>query len=55
MPEVSFEIHVQVQDQQGLSATSLVRIEVVFVTEDAVFNSGSVRINGESFVLFVIL
>lgn len=46
VPEVSFEIKVEVKDMDGLTRTSTVRIEVVFIEEDAVYNSGSVRITG---------
>ncbi|XP_052798901.1 neural-cadherin-like [Mya arenaria] len=49
VPEMSFSIKVSVQDQTTRPATTTnVRITVVYVTEDAVFNSGSIRINGVS-------
>lgn len=54
VPETSFEIVVTVTDQQRNVRQSTVRIQVVYITEDAVYNSGSVRIKGitpEDFLL----
>jgi len=51
VPEMSFSINVRVRDgtTSGKFTTTTVRITVIYVTEDAVFNSGSVRINGMTF------
>ncbi|KAH3883569.1 hypothetical protein DPMN_007529, partial [Dreissena polymorpha] len=48
VPEMSFEFKVGVKDQNNVGKTTTVRVTVIYVTEDAVFNSGSVRINGIS-------
>ncbi|XP_053376534.1 neural-cadherin-like [Mercenaria mercenaria] len=48
VPDMSFEVQVRVEDQAGLARTSTVRIHVIEVSEDAVYNSGSIRIDGIS-------
>ena len=48
VPEMCFSIQVHVQNQTAVTPiTTTVRITVVYISEDAVFNSGSIRINGK--------
>lgn len=56
VPEMSFEISVRVEDNKGLVKISKIRITIIFVTDDALFNAGAIRIDGNfkfySFFLF---
>ena len=47
VPEMAFVVKVTVRDLKGHSATTTITIDVVLISEDAVYSSGSVRINGK--------
>ena len=48
VPEMAFVIVVKVRDQRRppTEAFTTITIKVVYITDDAVYNSGSIRING---------
>ena len=47
VPEMSFRFSVRVTNATGGAKESVVKVQVQFISEDAVYSSGSIKIDGK--------